>query len=309
MTAARRRLLVGGLLIGAAAWAVGWLLAGAQASAGAAAVRAVADCAAVAALGLAAVPALDEPRHRATLATAASGPLAAVGVVWLLAEAARLSLAAAQAAAIPLVRLPIRTAAEFAVHTIGGRADLVSVAAAALVCLLALIARPTTAVGFATAGIAAVGVAARAVAGHLSESGLGAVALTVHALAAGLWCGTLAALAVTVHHRGQWARVLPRFSELSLICVAVLLIGGVTGALIILDSPAQLLVSGYGRVLLAKVVLTIALLILAWRNRTNWLPAARAHRATAKESQARSRTELALMAATLTLAAALAVTG
>jgi copper resistance protein D len=48
----------------------------------------------------------------------------------------------------------------------------------------------------------------------------------VHALAAALCCGALAALALTVEHRGQWARVLPRFFQLSLLCVATLLAAG-----------------------------------------------------------------------------------
>jgi putative copper resistance protein D len=59
----------------------------------------------------------------------------------------------------------------------------------------------------------------------------------------------------------------------------------------------------------AKIVLTAALTVLAWRNRSWWLPAARSHRATADVSRLRSRIELTGMAVALTLAAALAVTG
>ena len=110
---------------------------------------------------------------------------------------------------------------------------------------------------------------------------MGGVAVAVHALAAALWCGTLAALVLTVDHRGQWARVLPRFSQMSLPCVAALLAAGAAGAVLTLDSPAQLYGTGYGRVLSAKVVVTAALVVLAWRNRTRWLPAASSHRATA----------------------------
>ena len=47
----------------------------------------------------------------------------------------------------------------------------------------------------------------------------------------------------------------------------------------------------------------------ARRNRDEWLPAARSHRATAVVSRSRSLVELASMAVALTLAAALAVTG
>jgi putative copper resistance protein D len=161
----------------------------------------------------------------------------------------------------------------------------------------------------ATAGIAAVGLVARTVGGHVSASVPGAIAIAVHVLAAAVWCGTLAALVLTLRHRGQWARVLPRFSEMSLWCVIALLAGGVTGALVMVDSASQLFATGYGRVLLVKIVLTVVLTALAWRNRARWLPAAKSHRVTAYVSRSRSLTELAIMAVALTMAAALSVTG
>jgi putative copper resistance protein D len=158
-------------------------------------------------------------------------------------------------------------------------------------------------------GFAAAGIAARPLTGHLSESGLGGMAVAAHTLAAALWCGTLAALVLTVEHRGQWARVLPRFSQLSLTCVATLLVGGVLGAAVTIASPSQLYATGYGRLLSAKVVVTVVLVVLAYRNRTIWLPAARSHRAAAMVSRSRSLVELAIMAVALTLAAAMTVTG
>jgi putative copper resistance protein D len=161
----------------------------------------------------------------------------------------------------------------------------------------------------ASAGFAAAGVAARPLTGHFSESAVGGVAVAVHTLAAAMWCGVLAALLLTVEHRGQWARVLPRFSQLSLICVAALLLGGVLAAVLTITSPSQLYATGYGRLLSAKVVVTVVLVVLAYRNRTMWLPAARSHRATAVLSRSRSLVELAIMAVALTLAAALAVAG
>jgi copper resistance protein D len=92
-------------------------------------------------------------------------------------------------------------------------------------------------------------------------------------------------------------------------CVGALLAGGVLGAVVMVGSPAQLYATGYGRLLAAKVVVTVALVVLAYRNRTMWLPAARSHRATAVVSRSRAMLELAFMAVALTLAAALAVTG
>ena len=309
MTLAARRLTAGVLLVGALAWALAWLLAGGQAAPAESAVRAVADVAATAVLGLAVLPVLDEPRYRAEVTRSAGGPMAAAAVVWLLAEAVRLTLSAAQAADVAVARLRLHTVAEF-ITTVGGRAALLSLTAAALVCLLALVpARTRRATRIALAASAAIGLCARAVTGHAGDSVVGAAAIVVHILAAALWCGLLAAIAMTVSHRGQWARVLPRFSGLALVCVAVLLAAGSIGALVTLPSVGALLVTGYGRLLLAKIVVAAALVLLAWFNRTRWLPAARGHRMDAEQSRRRAQREVVLMVVALTLAAALAVAG
>ena len=289
----------------AAAWALAWQ----QNSLTTTLVRAVADCSAVVAFGLAAVPLLDIERYRGELIRRATGPLTIAGAVWLVAELLRLGVDAAQAAAVPLTRLGVHTAVDFAVHTTPGRSGLFSAVAAGLVCVIVVVAPRSASMNVAVAGFAAAGVAARPLTGHLSENALGGVAVTVHTLAAALWCGTLAALVLTVEHRGQWARVLPRFSQLSLGCVAALLAGGVLAAVVTLGSPSQLYATGYGRLLSAKVVVTVLLVLLAYRNRTMWLPAARTHRATAVVSRSRALFELAIMVVALSLAAALAVTG
>jgi len=272
-------------------------------------VRAVADGSAVVALGLAIVPMLDIDRYRGELIRRAGDPLTIAGAVWLIAELVRLGVAAAQAAAIPLSRLSVHTAVDFALHTTSGRIGVFSTVAAALVGVTVVAAPRSVSTRVAVAGFAAAGVAARSLTGHLSESALGGMAVAVHTMAAALWCGALAALVLTVEHRGQWARVLPRFSQLSLACVAALLVGGVLGAVVALGSPSQLYATGYGRLLSAKVVVTVLLVLLAYRNRTMWLPAARAHRTTAVVSRSRALCELAMMGVALTLAAALAVTG
>jgi copper resistance protein D len=272
-------------------------------------VRAAADGSAVVTLGLAAVPMLDIDRYRGELIRRATGPLTIASAVWLIAELLRLVLAAGQASALPVSRLGLHTAVDFAVHTMPGRSGLFSAVAAGLVCVAVVVAPRSAATNVAVAGLAASGVAARPLTGHLSESALGGVAVAAHTLAAALWCGALAALVLTVGHRGQWARVLPRFSQLSLLCVAVLLAGGVVGAVVTIGSPSQLYATTYGRLLSAKVVVTVVLVGLAYRNRTVWLPAARSHRTTAVVSRSRARFELAVMTVALTLAAALAVTG
>jgi putative copper resistance protein D len=252
---------------------------------------------------------LDTERYRAELIRRATAPLTIAAAVWLLAELLRLGVAAAQAAAVPVSRLGLHTSVDFALHTAAGRSGLFSAVAAGVVCVAVAAAPRSVSTNVAVAGFAAAGVAARPLTGHFSESALGGVAVAVHTLAAALWCGVLAALMLTVDHRGQWARVLPRFSQLSLTCVAALLLGGLIGATVTIASPSQLYATGYGRLLSAKVVVTVVLVVVAYRNRTMWLPAARSHRAAAVVSRSRSLFELAIMAVALTLAAALAVTG
>ncbi len=301
--------LGGGLATIAVSSVAAFAVAYPQAAPASAVVRAVADCAAVGSLGLTIVPALEEGRRRAELSARAAGPLVAFSAAWLVTELLRQLLAAAQTAGMPLVDLPVRTALEFTLQTVAGRAGLISVCAAATVCAIATSRRRSPPLALAMAGAAAVGFVARALSGHLSESTWGAVGIAVHALAAAVWCGGLAALAMTVAHRGQWARVLPRFSQMSFVCVAMLLASGILGAALAAGAPAQWYATGYGRLLSAKIVLAAALIALAWRNRTVWLPAARRHLVSAGLSQSRSALELALMVAALTLAAALAVTG
>jgi putative copper resistance protein D len=305
----RREAVLGGVLVVLGASAAAWALAYPQAAPAAAAVRALADCAAAVTLGLAVVPMLDAGRYRDELTRRAGGPLAWAAGFWLFAELCRLVVGAADAAALPVTRVGMGTTADFAMVTSAGRSSVFGVAAAALVLAVALVAAKTPPAAVSAAGITAVGLVARTIGGHMSASAFGAVAIAIHVLAAAIWCGTLAALVLTVDHRGQWARVLPRFSELSLLCVMALLTGGVIGALVTLSSPSQLFATGYGRLLLIKIVLTVVLMVLAWRNRARWLPAAKSHRVTAYVSRARSLTELAIMAVTLTMAAALSVTG
>jgi copper resistance protein D len=216
---------------------------------------------------------------------------------------------AAVAAGMSVARVGLATTVEFASATADGRAGAVGVAAAGVIVVLATIGRAAPPARIGAAGLATVGLVARTIGGHLSDSSFGAVAIAVHATAAALWCGTLAALVLTVDHRGQWSRVLPRFSQLALWCVMALLAGGLVGAFVVVDSPGQLFATGYGRVLLFKIVLTVVLTFVAWRNRGRWLPAAKSHRVTAYVSRTRSLTELAIMAVALTMAAALSVTG
>jgi putative copper resistance protein D len=308
----RLRIVAGGVAVVAMAAVAAWALAFPQNSLSATLIRAVADCSAVVALGLAVVPMFDTDRYRREVAARACGPLILASAVWAAAELVRIVVDAAQAVGTSPVRVGVRTTVDFAVATATGRSGLMCTAAAVVVGVVAVVAsrgqwRP--AVGVVMAGVAAVGLTGRSLVGHLAESPAGGLAITVHVLAAAVWCGALAALVLVVEHRGQWARVLPRFSQVSLVCVVTLVVCGVVATALRLHSPGEFVTTGYGRLLSAKILLTAALTVLAWRNRSWWLPAARSHRATADVSRLRSRIELAGMTVALTLAAALAVTG
>lgn len=306
MTRLRTAAAVGGVVLVSVTLA--WALTRPHAAVADLVVRAVSDGAAVVALGLALLPWLDVPRHRDEFAAQASRPLIAAAAVWVVAELVRLPWSASEAAGVPVTHVGPNTLVEFAGHTAAGRAGVVCLAAAVVVGGAAAV-RWSAAAGAVAAGAAAVGLTGRTLVGHLAEDPWGGVAIAVHVLAASVWCGVLAALVLVVRHRGRWARVLPRFSQLSLACVAALVVAGAVGAVTALSSVDALFTTGYGRLLSAKVVLTVALVVLGWRNRTVWLPAARAHRATADVSALRSRLELAGMGVALVLAAALAVTG
>lgn len=272
-------------------------------------IRVITDVAAVMTIGLIAVPWFDTARFRSELAARAAPVLIGCAAVWATAELARFVITAAEVAGESSATLSVRTTVDFATATAAGRAAVVCAVAAAVVLALVL-ARPRATRGrLVMVGVAAIGIVGRYVVGHASASVAGGLAVAVHALAAALWCGSLAGLALTVGRRGQWARVLPRFSQAALVCVTVLLVCGVAAAATTLASPAALYETGYGRLLAAKIAVTIGLTILAWRNRTVWLPSARAHRTLGETSKRRSRFELATMAVALVLAAALAVTG
>ncbi|BBX19684.1 CopD family protein [Mycolicibacterium duvalii] len=305
----RPRAVAGAALVAVVTCLTAWALAYPAAPLGATVVRAVALGAAVTTLGLAVVPALDTGRYRAELRRRAAAPLVVAAAVWLVAELARVLTSTASAAGTPVLTVGWHTAADFLATTSAGRAALLTIAAAALVVALAVLAPVPGPAGAVVAGAAAVGLVGHSVSGHLAGDPVGSVAVAGHTLAAALWCGALAALSLTVEHRGQWSRVLPRFSQLSLWCVIALLAAGVTAAAIQLPSAGALFSTGYGRVLTLKVVCTAVLLTLAWRHRSVWVPAARGHRSTAALSRRRAVLELAVMAVALAAAATLAVTG
>ncbi|GAA3207141.1 copper resistance CopC/CopD family protein [Oerskovia jenensis] len=132
---------------------------------------------------------------------------------------------------------------------------------------------------------------------------------TAHVLAAGIWVGGLALLAT--HLRGPWrtalVTALPAWSTLALITVVVLVATGTLQAARALGPVAALWSTGYGRLLLAKVLVVIGLLLVANVARRA-VPAARRSAGPVVRVHRTVLVEMLLVVLVLALSAALAAT-
>ncbi|ORV13927.1 cytochrome c oxidase assembly protein [Mycobacterium celatum] len=106
--------------------------------------------------------------------------------------------------------------------------------------------------------------------GHSSAGGshdLATNSLLIHLVAAGVWAGGLLMLLVHVIRGGEHAGLAARrFSTLALWCFAAMGFSGVVNALVRVV-PADLLSTGYGRLVIAKVVALCLLGVAGWRQR------------------------------------------
>ena len=103
---------------------------------------------------------------------------------------------------------------------------------------------------------------------------LGLLGDVLHLCAAGMWIGGLAPLAIFLTHARaslslgeRAARVLQRFSALSLACVGVLVVSGISNSWLLIGSIHVLFTTRYGWLLLFKLTLFGILVGLGTRNR------------------------------------------
>ncbi len=117
--------------------------------------------------------------------------------------------------------------------------------------------------------------AGHAAAGNWS-SALTVAAQTAHFAAAGIWAGGLAALLLGIRGAPSAAKAIAvrRFAALALTALVVLVLTGTLRAVDELSSWSDLFASGYGRAVLAKVVLILLVIGLAARNRGRNVPGA-----------------------------------
>jgi copper transport protein len=155
-----------------------------------------------------------------------------------------------------------------------GLSTSVAVAGALLIAIAAPLsqgrARLVLFLGGAIAAIASLPLTGHAITAQ--PTAVAVAALAAHALAAAFWIGSLAALLALVGRVPSDVAVLKRFSRWGMIAVAVLVIAGVTFAVLQLRSLEELFGSRYGLLISGKAVLLLALLLLAALNRFRWLP-------------------------------------
>lgn len=249
-------------------------------------------------LGLGALPLLGE--------AASIPPIAVTAGVWGAASAVGGWLQIAQRTGQPLLDVGV---GDITAGVETGLPVLVGVLGALAVlgwCYAATRADPPAAV---VAVIAGVGALAVSVTGHGIESAWVPVVLGIHALCAAWWAGTLGALVVTVRGKRGWAAALPEFSRWALPVVGALTVSGIVAAVVQIGVGAQIWETGYGRLLLAKSILLVAVLVMAAWHRREWVPRARRHGVSERESILRAGAELLVLAVVLGLAAGLATTG
>ncbi|MGU3437385.1 copper resistance D family protein [Actinomycetes bacterium M1A6_2h] len=229
---------------------------------------------------------------------------------WAVAEAFLLALAAADASGARVWSVPVPSFLTF-LQTI----SVGQIGVATMVCLIVI-----TAVAAAAARsdaqwstvlivvLAAFASIARPISGHMSQQPFGSLLDVFHVLAASLWLGMLLAMALTLRTRRDWAQMLPRYSRIAFWCVVVLLVSGIANALIRLRTIDALVGTGYGHIVIAKTLLSIALVAGGWRLRRLWVSRIGDHHVQENESFRHAVIETAVMAVAFGLAAALATT-
>ena len=123
-------------------------------------------------------------------------------------------------------------------------------------------------------GVAAIGaIVAHVEAGHAGAGGwsttITVTAQAAHFAAAGVWFGGLAALLLGIRGRASAAKraAVRRYAVAALIALLVVLVTGTLRAIDELESLGDLVSTGYGRAVIAKVLLISLIAGLAYRNR------------------------------------------
>lgn len=281
-----------------------WTLAAGDPVQPEAAARALADVAGATVLGLAALPRLHD-RLETPWRT-----LTIVAGLWVAMEFAMLVLEAAEVLGVSTNALGAGQFGHYLTEVSGGQIGIAILLGSGAVAAYSAFGfrLPERATPDLVLVFAAVTLALRPITGHMSQQMFGSVLGAVHALAAATWFGLLLALALVVRTRGEWAVLLPRYSQWALPLVAAVAVTGIINGLVRIGGVGPLATTGYGRILVAKTLLLAALLALGWWWRKRWVPIAQDHRMDAESSLRRAILETVVMSVVFGLAATLAVT-
>lgn len=272
------------------------------------------DVAGVAAVGLALLGVLVPAGHKHApgVLARADRAIALAAAGWLTSVIVVIVHRVADAAGRPLAEVGAAELISWATTLSAGQGLILTAAATAVVFVVVVVRvrRPGSVPSRLVVSAAAFALITPAVTGHAAATDsyqvISVIGVGVHVAAAAVWVGGLGAVLLLVApHRGLLVAVLPRFSRLATACIAGVTATGVLTAGIHLAAAhggapgwAALPDSGWGLLLLAKVVALAAIGALGWLTRRR---------------MAASRTpllrwagyEVALMAVAMGLAAAL----
>ena len=156
-----------------------------------------------------------------------------------------------------------------------------------------------------TLGVGSVAALALTTAGHAWTAPNRPIAIAAdltHLLSAGGWGGGLLAFLLALPVATDRPALAQRFSKAALVAAVLVGISGSVSAFIQVRSVEALTSTGYGQLVLAKLVGFAALLLLGWRNRVQLVPAVAKHLRLLVQA---IRLEVAIVAAVLVVTAGL----
>jgi copper resistance protein D len=237
------------------------------------AIRAAADGAAVACVGLALLGVLlplgaSGLSHRGLrdllqVERRADRAAAVTAGCWLLLVLAGVVVRTADALGRPVVDVAAGDVYAWATRLAAGRGLLLSAGCAAVVlgCAIARLRGRDAVQARIPLVVALLGTVLPALTGHAGTAGehqLAVVSVGLHAAAAALWVGGLAALLVLVApNRALLEGILPRYSVLAGGCLVAVVLTGVLSAAVRMDSWDGLVSTGYGLLVLTKALLLV----------------------------------------------------
>ena len=201
---------------------------------------------------------------------------AGAALVWCVSSVVLMALTLADVLGLPLSEaLASRVVSTYAWDVPQVRALMAAALLAAVVAVVAVFASSTgTAATLLVVALA--GLAVPTLTGHAGGLGDHALALTAgvtHVLTSAVWVGGLVALVLYAVRRGTGLRdAATSFGQVALVAVVLLAASGVANAYTRMTSPAELVTTDYGWLVLAKVLLLVGLVLLAARVRRVLVP-------------------------------------